>query len=444
MSQVQIENLPKNSMKLTITVSVEETKPHLERAVEHLSEHKEIPGFRPGKATYEAVKQTVGEMAIYEEALEHIVRQTFVEALTANNIDPVGSPAIDVVKLAPGNDIIYTATVALMPTIEQLGDYKTLKIDTKTIGVEDKDIDRALQDLRRMQTKEVRIGAGAEATKEDKLVVDMNIKKDNVSVEGGQAIGHAVYLAESHYIPGLTDALIGSKEGESKTFTLKFPEEHFQKHLAGQECLFEINVKELYKLESPELNDAFATSLGQKDMETLKNLIKENMLREKEGEEQFRQEKEMLELLAKESRIQDIPDLLLNKEINKMIHELQHGVEEQGMVFEDYLKDVIKKSLADVKLDFTPQALNRIKVALVIKEVAKLENIKPTTEEVDEELDHLAEHYGENKKAKDQIYSPAYREYTEAVMRNRKVIEFLKGLMINGIEKESKTKTEEK
>jgi trigger factor len=153
------------------------------------------------------------------------------------------------------------------------------------------------------------------------------------------------------------------------------------------------------------------------------------MTLEKEEEENVRQERAMLELLAKESRFQDIPDLLVNEEINKMIEELKHGVEEQGGVFDDYLKS-IKKPLPDLKLDFTPQAINRIKAALVIKEVAKKENINPTEQELNDELDHIAEHYKDNKEAKDRIYSPAYRDYLENVLRNRKVIEFLRGQMI--------------
>lgn len=429
MSQVQIENLPKNSTKLTITVSVDEMKPFVDSAVEHLNEHVEIPGFRKGKATAEALKKHVGEMAVYEEAVEQAVRQTFLEALEANKIEPVGSPAIDVVKMSPGNDFIYTATVALMPAVEQLADYTTLKIEKKLVEVEDKDIDLALKDLQRMQTKEVRAAAGAEATKTNKVVVDMNIKKDNVPLEGGQANNHQVFMAESYYIPGFTDQLVGSKEGDKKTFKLEFPKEHYQKHLAGQEVEFEIDVKEIFDLQSPEIDDAFATTLGQKDLISLKNIIKENMVNEKNEEEAIRQERSLLELLAKNSRFQDIPDLLVNEEINKMIQELQHGVEEQGGVFDDYLKS-IKKTLADIKLDFTPQALNRIKIALVIKEVAKKEDVKPTEEEVNEEIDHVAEHYKDDKEAKERIYSPAYRDFVENTLKNRKVIEFLKGLMV--------------
>jgi trigger factor len=137
-----------------------------------------------------------------------------------------------------------------------------------------------------------------------------------------------------------------------------------------------------------------------------------------------------LELLAKESRFQDISDLLINEEINKMVEELKHGVEEQGGVFDDYLKS-LKKTLADVKLDFTPQAITRLKIAIIIKEIAKKEDIKPSEEEVNEEINHVAEHYKENKEASARIHSPTYRDFVENTLRNRKTIEFLRGVMIN-------------
>lgn len=416
-------------MKLTITVSADEMKPHMEAAVAHLAEHVEVPGFRAGKATYEALKNKLGEMAIYEEAVEQAVRATFVEAITTNKIDPVGSPAIDVVKMAPGNEFVFTATVALMPAVDQLADYKTLKIDRQEVKVEDKDIDIALRDLQRMQTKEVRAEAGSAVTKEDKVVINMNIKKENVPLEGGQATNHAVFMNEAYYIPGFTEQLLGTKEGDKKTFKLEFPKEHYQKNIAGQEVEFEVEVKEIFNLQAPAVDDAFAASLGQKDLASLKTIIKDNMAHEKNEEEAIRQERTMLELLAKESRFQDIPDLLVNEEINKMIEELKHGVEEQGGVFEDYVKS-LKKTLADIKLDFTPQALNRIKVALVVKEVAKKEDIKLKEEEIAEEIDHVAEHYKDDKEAKERIYSPEYRDYIQSVLRNRKVIELLKKEMV--------------
>ncbi len=428
MSDVQIEEKEKNVVKLSFVVTQEEAKPYLEEAARRLSEQTSIPGFRPGKAGYDIVKDRVGEMKILEEALESIVRKSFIEAVLAKQIDTIGSPTIDVSKLAPENDIIFTAEVTRMPRITTLADFKKLSIDVKKVAVEEKDIDFAIKDLQRMQTTEVRATEGEVATDADKLVVSMNMKKEGVPIEGGQSPNHIIFMPEDYYIPGLKKEVKGMKEGETKNFTLKFPKEHVQKMLAGSEIEFDVTLKELFHLESPKIDDAFAVSIGLKDVSVLRETIQKNLLIEKEQEETFRQEKAMLELLAENSRFEEIPDLLLNEEVNKMIAELQHNVEKQGMEFETYVKNM-KKTLAQIKLDFTPQALTRLKVALLIREIAKQEKVEVTDTELDTELDRLAGQY-EDKKVKDQIYSPQYRDYTEQMVRNKKVIDVLRTTMI--------------
>ncbi|MBI5369903.1 trigger factor [Candidatus Uhrbacteria bacterium] len=428
MPDVKIENLEKNLVKLTFTLTSQELLPYLTDAATHLSEHSEIPGFRPGKANYDIVKQRFGEMKILEEALESIVRSSYVQALLAHDIETVGSPKIDVSKLAPDNDLVFTAEVTRMPKASELAMYKDLRVEPKTIVVEDKEIDLALRDLQRMQTKEVRAPKETPIGATDKVVVSMIIKKNGVAIEGGSSPNHMIYLNEDYYIPGLKERLIGLKEDEQKAFSLSFPKDHVQKMLAGSQAEFEITIKEVYHLQPPELDDAFAVTHGLKDLQALKAIINKNLLEEKQQEEAKRQEREVLELIAKKSRFEEIPDLLLNEEINKMIEELKRGVESQGLEFETYIAN-LKRTLAQLKMDFTPQALTRIKVALVLRAIADQEHTTVEEKEIDTELDRVAEHY-QDKEAKEQIYAPEYREYVQQILRNRKVIEFLKSVMV--------------
>lgn len=428
MPNIEIEEQEKGRVKLTFTVSVEEQQPFLEAAAEHISEHSSIPGFRPGKAGYEVVKQRVGEAKIMEEALEKIVRTYFVDAILKNEIDTVGSPKIDVDKMAPGNELVFSAEVTRMPAVKELADFKKLSVEGRVPEVADKDVELALKDLTRMQTKEVRAEAGTVLGATDKAVVSMDMKKEGVPIEGGQSPNHAVYLAEEYYIPGFKEQLIGMKEGETKTFTLPFPAEHAQEFLAGKDVDFEIILKELFHLEPPQMDDAFAQSLGLKDFAMMRDLIHKNLMDEKIREEGMRQEKEALELIANKTQFENIPDLLLNEEIEKMIRELQARVEEQGMDFEKYIQS-LKKTLVQVKMDFTPQALMRIKVAIAMREIAKRESLTVTDEELETELDLAAERY-EDPDAKKQIYSPEYRQYFEQIVLNRKVINLVKDTMV--------------
>ena len=281
MPNISVETLEKNAVKITVTIPVEEVQPYLEEAAQRISQQTTIPGFRPGKASYEVVKQRVGEMKIYEEALEVIVRKTYVETLLSEKIETVGSPKIDVEKLAPGNPIIYTAEVARMPSVLELADFRSLKISPNEVKAEESEVEQTIRDLARMQTKEVRATASEPAKKEDKIVVSMEMNKEGVAIEGGTSPNHAIYLAEDYYIPGLKEQVIGMKEGEEKKFTLTFPKEHAQKILAGADIEFSVKLKEVYHLETPSIDDPFAVSLGQKDLSALKEVLRENIQKEK-------------------------------------------------------------------------------------------------------------------------------------------------------------------
>lgn len=418
-----------NKATFTITIPVESVTEGMRDAADHMAEHANIPGFRPGKAGYEVIKQRFGEMKILEEATEELLRAAFMEAMIAEDLSTIGQPYFSVVKMAPGSELVFTVEIALFPKVTKLADYKTLSVKKNDTEPKAEMIEQAKKDLLNMRTKEVRAESGYKITKGDKAVVALGMKKDGVALEGGESQNHGVYTGEEHYIPGFADQLIGLAEGEKKNFTLDFPKDHYQKHLAGTPVDFEIEVKEVFRLEAPLLDDEFAKSVGLKTAAELEEKLKENLQKETALEEERRLDKETLELLADKSTFETIPDLLLNQEVEKMIQELKHSITRQQMDFDEYLKN-IGKTLAEIKLDFTPNALTRIKVAMILKEVSAAENIKPAAEEVDAELDRLAEQYKDNKEAKDQIYSAEYRDYIEHQMTNRKTIDFLKGVMV--------------
>jgi trigger factor len=412
----------------TITVDKETVLDAMQDAAKRISEQTKIPGFRPGKADYETVKKRVGEMKILEEATEGLIRTAFVKAMLDENLDTVGQPYFNVEKIAPGNELVFTAEISLFPAITKLADYTSLSITPEPTKASPEDIKRAKKDLTLMQTKETRAEKDHVIKKGDKAVVALGMKKDGVTVEGGESQNHGIYTAEEHYVPGFVDEITGLKEGDKKTFTLAFPKEHYQKHMAGEDIVFDVEVKEIFKLEAPEINDEFAKSLGLKSAKELEEKLVENLESENKVRENMRQEKEALELIAEKSTFEKIPDLLANQEIEKMLHELKHTISQKGIEFDEYLKQ-INKSLAQIKLDFTPNAITRIKVALILKEVSAKENIQVQEKELDAELDRLAEQY-QDEETKKRVFEPQFRDYIEHQMRNRKTIDLLKGKMV--------------
>lgn len=415
-------SLGKSETEITFTVAPSEYQKDLEQAAVRLSERAAIKGFRPGKAPFDIVKTQLGEVAIMEEALADIVQREFFQAIKKEKLETVGQPAITIEKMAPGNDLVFKAKVALLPKIK-MADLKKIKVEKKKIEIDEKEIQAALDDLKKMRGKEVIKNEAA--TKEDKIVVDMEMFLDKVPLEGGQSKGHQVYLNEAHYIPGFADQLVGLKKGDQKEFSLKFPAEHYQKHIAGRLVDFKITAQDVFSLEYPELDDDFAKQLGQENLAKLKELLVENMKHEAEMKEEQRLEAAILDQLVKESEFGDLPEVLLQSEKQKMFHELKHDLEHRGIEMEKYLKD-LKKTEEEIFRDFAARAEERVKAALVCRQVALDNGLKAEKEDLDKEIELIKKSYGADPKVEENLKRPEVLDTIAAAIVNRKVIALLK------------------
>ena len=419
-----ITHLPQSRVEFKFTVTPEEAKPYLDQAVVDISNAKPLKGFRPGKAGYEDVKRAYGEMAIWEAAIERIIRAQYVKAVLDEKIEVVGSPQIAVDKLVPNQDVSFTATATVMPQVTNLVDYSAPLVERKKKEIGETEVTHAIEDLRKMRRTEAAVGRAA--SKDDMALVDLEIMKDHVTVEGGVSHDYRVYLNEEQYIPGFADKLVGVKKGDVKSFEMEFPKDHYNKQLAGQMVEFAVTVKDVFEMKLPELDDAFAKTLGVESIDKLKELLQTNLQQEEDQRSLEASEIELLGKLTKGSRFSDIPELLVNEEVRRMIKELETTAEQRGMDMKDYLAS-IKRTKDELTLDFVPRALERIQTALLIKEVGKRENVAVTEEEVDAEQDRILDSLKESDtETRNMIASPDYREYMAVQMKNRKVVELLR------------------
>jgi trigger factor len=418
----ELKKLEKSQIEIRVTVTPEEYKKDVEQAAVRLSERAAIKGFRPGKAPYDIVKQQLGELKIMEEALERIIQRTFFVIVKDEKLDTIGMPQISVEKMAPGNDLVYKATVALLPKVT-LPDYKDIKIDTKTVSVGDKEVNNTLDNLKKMQPKEV-LKNGA-ATKEDKMEIKMEMFIDKIPVEGGQADKHQVYLNEPHYIPGMAEQLVGLKKDDTKEFSLPFPKDHYQKHLAGRNVDFKIKVNDVFTLEYPALDDEFAKALGQESLTKLKELLLTNLTREAEEKEKRRTEEAILEQMIEKTAFEELPQILIDSEKRKMLYELKADLERRGVTIEKYLED-IKKTEEQIFKDFEEGATKRAKAALISRQVAQDNNIKVEKDELDKEIAVIKQTYPDDKNVEENLKRPEVLDTIAATVQNRKVVAFLK------------------
>ncbi|MCD4760450.1 trigger factor [bacterium] len=412
------KDLEKNQVELNIEVSLEEIKPHLEKAAQNISIKNKLPGFRPGKAPYEMIKSKFGDMGILQEALDFIISDSFYKAITREKLETVGQPDIKIEKVAPDNPIIYKATVSLLPKVT-LGEWRKLSVNKKNAQATKEDVDKTLEQLINMNVKETIVDK--KAGKGDKVEVDFEVFINKVIVEGGKNPKYPLIIGQSQMIPGFENYLIGLKAGDKKEFELKFPDKYFQNNLAGKKADFKIKVLNVYNRELSKIDDAFAKTMGFESLVKLNEQLKQNISQDKEAKEKQRVEGEAIMEVTKVSTIEDIPDTLIKNEVGKMAQELEHNIISQGMDMAGYLKS-INKTQEDLQKEFEPQALQRIKAALVLRQLAQEEKIKVDDKDVVQELKKQEETHKDNKEALKNIQHPAYRQQLKNMMLNQRVI----------------------
>lgn len=420
--KVEKKDLEKSQVELTVELTFKEFEPYIKKGAEIVSKEVKIDGFRPGKVPFDVLKKKIGEMTILEEAARVAINKTLGEAIKKNvDKEPVGQPKVDITKLAPDNPMEYKAVIAIVPEVT-IGDYKGAKVKRKKIKVEQADIDKMLTDLRDMRVKEVIVDRGIEDN--DKVLVDIEMFLDKVPVDGGQTKDTAVILGKNYIVPGFDKKILGAKKGDVREFSLPYPDKHHMKNLAGKMVDFKVKIKEVFSREMPELNDEFAVGFGAKKIDELKDNIKKTIKDQKEKEYKQLFEKEVLDKVLAKAKFGDIPEILIEHETRTMMAELEQTITEQGGKFEDYLQS-LGKTKDQLTLDIMPDAVKRVKVSLLIREIAEIEKIKAKEEEINEHIDGMKKHYQHDKTIVDKISAPEYRAYVSNVLNSRKVVDKL-------------------
>ncbi len=243
-------------------------------------------------------------------------------------------------------------------------------------------------------------------------------------MEGGESKNHPVILGDNRFIPGFEKELEGMKAGEEKEFSLKVPADWPRENLVNKDLDFRVKINLVQERDIPEPSDEFAKSLGNfESLDKLKQNIKEGLFTEKELREKERIRMELIEKVAKDSQI-DIPEILIENELEKMIGELEHNVLSMGLEFDRYLRE-IKKTTEDLKKEWRNQAEKRVKIGLVLREIIKKEKIEANEEEITDKANETLKQYPGIEEAGKNIDPVRLREYAENVIKNEKAFQLL-------------------
>lgn len=393
---VKWEKQEGNEGLLTVTVAATEVDNALDQAFKKVVKQINVPGFRKGKMPRPVFEKMYGVEALYQDALEIVINGSYPTALDEAGIEPVDYPEISGTEnFAKGTDFTYTATVTVKPE-PKLGDYKGLEVTKQSAEVTAEEI-QSMIDAQLAKKAELEIKEDEAIVEGDTAVIDFEGFVGEEAFEGGKGEDYSLEIGSGSFIPGFEEQLVGAKSGETKDVLVTFPEEYHAAELAGKEAKFVVTVKEVKTKVLPELTDEFAKEIDPEveTVEALKAKLTETTKANKEADAEATLRDELVEKAAENAEV-EIPQGMINTEVDRMIQEFGQRLQTQGMNLDLYYQ-FSGQDEAALRTQMAEEAANRVKVSLVLEAIGQAENIEVTEEEINAEIEKMAAQFGMNK-----------------------------------------------
>ena len=398
---VQVEKLEHNMAKLTIEVPETELEAAIEKAYQKQKKSISLPGFRKGKAPRVMIEKMYGKGVFLEDAANSLIPVQYSLAAGESGLEIVSQPTIDVTQLEPGKPFIFTAEVAVKPEVT-LGEYKGVEVEKQNTEVLDEEVDAEIFKERESNSRMIDVEDRA-VENGDTVNLDFEGFVDGEPFEGGKGEGYPLVIGSNTFIPGFEEQLIGANIDEEKEVNVTFPEDYQAEELKGKAAVFKCKVNRIQKKELPEVDDEFAKDVSEFDtLEEYKADIRKKLAEEKEKDAQRAKEDAVINKIIETSEM-DIPDAMVDAQIDQMADDFGRRMQSQGLSLEQYFQ-FTGLTMEKLRDELKPQALKRIQTRLVLEKIAEVEEIQPTEEQVDEEIKKMAEMYNmEADKLKEMI-----------------------------------------
>ena len=395
--EAKMEKIDVNIVKFEVKVEAEKFDAALTRAYKKNVKNFNVPGFRKGKVPMNVVKKYYGIEVLLEDAVNFAIEGSYSEVLKENNIIPVDYPKIDVVEVGEGKDFVYTAEVTVYPEVE-LGEYKGLSIEKKTYEVTEEEVSKKLKE---MQEKNARVETKEEGTVENGniAVIDFKGYVDGEAFQGGEGNDYSLEIGSKTFIDTFEEQLVGAKVNDTVEVNVTFPENYGKEELNGKPAKFEVTIKEIKVKELPELDDEFAKETSEFD--TIADL-KADVTKKLEEANNARSEREFEEAVitavAGNAKV-EIPEVMVEKEVDKMVQNLQQRLQYQGLSLEQYFQ-FTGTDEEKMREYMRTNAQTKVKVDLVLEAIEKAENIEATEEEIKAKAVEVAKMYSASEDEK--------------------------------------------
>lgn len=419
---VKVENIEKNVIKLEIEVDAAVFEEGMNKSFAKNKKKFNVQGFRPGKAPRAMVERIYGEHVLYDDALNFVIPDAYDKAVEENNIVPVDQPEFDIVSIGGGQNLVFTAQVTVKPEVE-LGEYKNIKVTKVEPNVTDQDLEDELDKIAKQNSRMVSV-SDRPVQMGDIAYIDFEGFVDGVAFEGGKGTNYALEIGSGSFIPGFEEQLVGAEIGADVEVKVTFPEAYHAEELAGKEAVFKCKVNEIKMREMPVLDDEFAKDVSEFDtMDEYKADLKEKLLKYAEEDAKRQTENDVIMKVVENATV-EIPEVMINKQVDYHLKDLERKLSYQGLTLEKYM-EFTKTTIDDLRDQYKGMAEKEVKSQLVIEKVGKVEGITATDDEFNSKVLGIADTYKQDAEEFKKHLRPEDIEYIKDQIVYEKTIDFL-------------------
>jgi trigger factor len=419
---LKVENLEKNMAKLTITVAADDFTKAIKASYEKNKNKFAVPGFRKGHATQAMVEKHFGLGALLDDAINVAIDNSYPAAMQESKLEIVSRPEITITKVAKGEDFEYEALVAVYPEVK-LNNYKGIEVEKANAEVTDEDIENALKGEQDRNSRMVTV-EGRAIEEGDHTVIDFDGSIDGVHFEGGKGEDYPLVIGSHAFIEGFEEQIKGHNIGESFDVHVTFPENYAAKDLAGKAAVFAVTIKDAKKKELPELNDEFASEVSEFDtLDAFKEDLKKKLAVAKEENAKIANENTVVDKVSAQAEV-DIPDPMLDSTIDQMVNDYARRMQSQGIPLDQFM-EFTGTTMEQIREQMKPQAFQRVRNRVVLEAVVKAENIAATEEEINAELQKMADQYKMDIEKIKEIFNAQGLDQLKQDLAVQKAVNFL-------------------
>jgi len=418
-----VKHLSDTKVELTIALGVEELKAAEQVALSKLAKSIKVPGFRKGNVPASVAAKHVDPEMLGQQSLEDALSKAVAEAYTAEDIQALDRPAVEIKKFVPGKELEFTAEAEILPKIT-LGDYKKLKAEKEKVTVAAKDVNEIIDRMRQGLAEKKAVKRAAKNG--DEVVIDFVGKKDDVAFDGGTGTDYPLTLGSNSFIPGFEEGIIGKKAGETFDLELTFPKDYHVADLKGAKVVFTTTLKEVKEVVLPEMDDDLASKAGPfKTVAELKDDIKREITAQKEREAGEKLKDELVKQLVEQSTV-PVPEILLADQAASIERDMTQNLMYQGLTLDQYLENKGFESKEKwLETEVNDAAKKRVQAGLVLAELSKVEKIEATNKELDEHVALYKQQYANNPQMVAQFDQPEARRDIANRLLTEKTVERL-------------------